>query len=114
LLGIWSDYEDMENSLSMPELTSLLVAKRESQHEERKFFAAIQGVDLDKNSSSSRGQKEWEDMKARVFSGGTVKDSNDVVSLQGANASKSGFGIGAGLDYSSVKDSKNPKNPMKP
>lgn len=98
----------------MPELSSLLVAKRENDYEQRKFFAAIQGIDLDKETGKDRGQKEWEDIKARVFSGGQTKDSNDVLSLQGANAQKAGFGIGAGLEYSSVKDSKNPKNPMRP
>jgi opacity protein-like surface antigen len=104
----------MEDSLSMPELTSLLVAKREKDYEEKKFLAAVQGIDLDKENGNNRGQKEWEDIKARVFSRGQSTDSNDIVSLQGANTAKSGFGIGAGLDYAIVKDSKNPKNPMKP
>jgi hypothetical protein len=94
----------------MPELTSLLVAKREKEYEDRKFLAAIQGVDLESSSgSASGGQKEWEDMKARVFSGGQTGNSNDVISLQGVNAEKAGFGIGSGLDYQAVKD---PKNPM--
>ena len=99
----------MEDSLSMPEITSLLVTKREQDYSEKKFLAAIQGVDLDKESGKSDGQKEWEDMKARVFSKGASKDSNDVISLQGANADKAGFGIGQGLEYQTVKD---PKNPM--
>jgi translation initiation factor 1 (eIF-1/SUI1) len=92
----------------MPELTSLLVAKREKEYEERKFLAAIQGVDLDKESNNQNSQKAWEDMKARVFSGGQTGNSNDVISLQGVNAEKAGFGIGAGLDYQAVKDPKNP------
>jgi translation initiation factor 1 (eIF-1/SUI1) len=91
----------------MPELMAILVAKREREHEERKFFAAIQGIDIDKNSS--QGQKAWEDMKERVFSGNTAKDSSDIVSLQGINAQQAGFGIGQGLEYEVVKD---PKNPM--
>lgn len=96
LLGIWKDYEELENSLSMPELTSTLEIKRELDYSEKKFLAAIQGVDLDKQS----GQKDaWEEMKARVFSGGRAADANDVVSLQGVNAQKAGFGIGMGLDY---------------
>jgi hypothetical protein len=93
----------------MPELTSLLIAKREQEYEEKKFLAAIQGVDLDKSSGAASGQKAWEDMKARVFSQGKTQDSNDVVSLQGFNADKAGFGIGQGLEYQVVKD---PKNPM--
>jgi hypothetical protein len=96
-LGIWKNYDDLEMSLSMPELMAILSSKRELDYEEKKFLAAIQGVDLDKNSD--RGQKEWEDLKARVFSGGKATDSNDVLSLQGQNAKRYGFGIGMGLDY---------------
>lgn len=101
LLGIWKDYEDLETSLSMPELTATLNAKRESEYTERKFLAAIQGVDLDEQT----GRKEedpWEAMKARVFSRGQTSDSNDVLALQGQNAVKQGFGIGMGLDYERI------------
>lgn len=96
-LGIWKDYEELELSLSMPELMATLNAKRQADYENKKFLAAIQGVDLEKNSKD--GQNKWEEMKARVFSKGRTSDSNDVVSLQGANAKKAGFGIGMGLDY---------------
>jgi hypothetical protein len=99
LLGIWKDYRELEESLSMPELMATLASRRELDYEEKKFLAAIQGVDLDKNSSSSRGQKEWEDMKARVFSKGRASDGKDILALQGQNAVKAGFGIGQGLDY---------------
>jgi hypothetical protein len=95
---MWKDFEELEASLSMPEITAILVAKREQEHNQNKFNAALQGVDLDE-SSEEGGQKEWEDMKARVFSGGKATDSNDVTSLQGANAQKVGFGIGLGLSY---------------
>lgn len=95
----------------MPELTAILSSKREKEFEDRKFLAALQGVDLDGNSKSSdgkqRGQKEWEDMKARVFSGGSATDSSDVLSLRGETAKKAGIGIGRGLQYAN-----NPKNPM--
>jgi hypothetical protein len=96
LLGIWRDYEDLETSLSMPELTSTLEQKREQDYNEKKFLAAIQGVDLDKNSDS---QNEWEQMKARVFSGGKTSDANDISTFRGAKASKAGFGLGMGLGY---------------
>ncbi len=99
LLGIWKDYQELEISLSMPELMATLEVSRELDYTEKKFLAAIQGVDLDKNSESGRGQKEWEDMKARVFSKGQTSDSNDILSLQGPSAQKAGFGIGMGLDY---------------
>lgn len=104
LLGIWKDYRELELSLSMPELLATLASKRELDYEEKKFLAAIQGVDLDAENGSDKGQKEWEDMKARVFSGGTTSDSNDVLALQGVNAQKVGFGIGLGLDYEDARD----------
>jgi hypothetical protein len=99
LLGIWKDYRELEESLSMPELIATLSSRRELDYQEKKFLAAIQGVDLDAQSGESKGQKEWEDMKARVFSQGRTKDSNDILSLQGQNARSAGFGIGMGLDY---------------
>lgn len=96
LIGIWKDYEELETSLSMPELLATLNSKRDAEYQERKFFAAIQGVDLDKQS----GQTDpWEAMKAKVFSRGKTANPNDVTALQGMNAQKAGFGIGMGLDY---------------
>lgn len=102
LLGIWKDYDELEKSLSMPELLVTLESKRELDYSEKKFLAAIQGVDLDENEE--KGQKEWEDMKARVFSGGATSNSNDILALQGVNAQKNGFGIGLGLDYDDNRD----------
>lgn len=99
LLGIWKDYQELETSLSMPELMATLEVIRELDYTEKKFLAAIQGVDLDKESNKDKGQKEWEDMKARVFSKGKTIDGNDILALQGPNAQKAGFGIGMGLDY---------------
>lgn len=91
----------------MQELTSLLIAKREKENDDKRFFAALQGVDLDgKSSSTKNGSGDaWEDMKARVFSKGKASDASDIISLQGYNAEKAGFGIGMGLEYNVVKDS---------
>jgi hypothetical protein len=102
LLGIWKDYQELETCMSMPELMVTLEVVRELDYTEKKFLAAIQGVDLD--GDKNKGQKEWEDMKARVFSGGQTSDSNDVLALQGVNAQKAGFGIGQGLDYEDLRN----------
>ena len=104
LLGIWKDYQELELSLSMPELLATLASKRELDYEEKKFLAAIQGVDLEGSGNSNKGQQEWENMKARVFSGGQTDDANDVLSLQGPKAKQLGFGIGMGLDYEDSRD----------
>jgi hypothetical protein len=101
LLGIWKDYEELEESLSMPELTATLNVKRDSEYSDKKFLAAMQGVDLDKESG--KGSKNaWEEMKARVYSGGAAANANDVLALQGVNAQKAGFGIGMGLSYERI------------
>jgi hypothetical protein len=104
LLGIWKDYNDLEESLSLAEISAILSSKRELDYQEKKFFAAIQGVDLEDSGNEDRGQKEWEDLKARVFSNGATNDSNDILALQGQNAVRAGFGIGMGLDYEDARD----------
>lgn len=109
MIGIWKDFEELEANLSMPELIEILNAKREAQAEDRKFFAAIEGIDLDKTNKNS-AQNKWEEMKARVFSKGKTNDPNDVLSLQGVNAQKAGFGIGMGLDYEDSRDPNLMKN----
>ncbi|NBO78063.1 MAG: hypothetical protein EBV27_00155 [Actinobacteria bacterium] len=101
LLGIWKDYEELETSLSMPEMLATLEIKRELDYSEKKFLAAIQGVDLDKQSNKSNA---WEELKARVFSKGKATDSKDIMALQGVNAQQAGFGIGMGIDYQEIVD----------
>ena len=98
LLGIWKDYEELESSLSMPEIVVTLNSKRDLDYQEKKFFAAIQGVDLDKQTGKA-DSNAWEKLKAKVFSGGKTSDPNDITSLQGYSAQKAGFGIGMGLSY---------------
>lgn len=100
-LGIWKSYEELELSLSLPELMTTLGSKREFDYSDKKFLAAMQGVDLDKETGNDNSNA-WEEMKARVFSKGQAKDSNDILALQGVNAEKAGFGIGMGLDYQRV------------
>lgn len=101
LLGIWKDYEELETSLSMPELIAILDSQNEEDYQQKKFLAAIQGIDLDEQTGKSKANA-WEEMKARVFSGGKTSDPNDITSLQGINAQKAGFGIGMGLDYTDL------------
>lgn len=102
LLGIWKDYEELESSLSMQELSAILEAKRDAEYQDKKFLAAIQGVDLDSHVNGNGGKNEWEEMKARVaskISGVENSGANDITSYVGARATKAGFGIGMGLTY---------------
>jgi hypothetical protein len=103
LLGIWKDYGELEESLSLAEIMAIVSSKRDLDYQEKKFFAAIQGVDLEGNNDNNRGQQEWENLKARVFSSGATSDSNDILAMQGQNAQRAGFGIGMGLDYEDLR-----------
>lgn len=96
ILGNWKNFEDLEASITMPELIKIIETKREIDNNERKFTAALQGVDLDKDNGKANA---WEEMKARVFSGGKTSNPNDILALQGAAAKRAGFGIGMGLAY---------------
>jgi hypothetical protein len=101
LLGIWKNYDELESNISMPEMMAILESRRELDYNEKKFLAAMQGVDLDE-ASGTKEEDPWEAMKARVAaktSGIGNGDPNDVTSLQGQKAAQYGFGIGMGLDY---------------
>jgi hypothetical protein len=87
----------------MPELVAILEAKQKEENDNRRFLAAMQGVDLDKDSNSSNGQDAWEKIKAKAFSGGKTTNPDDIVSLQGSAAQRAGFGIGEGLDYEVIE-----------
>jgi hypothetical protein len=97
LLGIWKDYEELESSLSMPELSETLNAKREESYNDRKFLAALKGIDIDGGGSKREEENAWEKLKNKVFNKGG--DPNDVTSLRGRKAVEAGFGIGMGLTY---------------
>ena len=84
----------------MPELVAILDAKNQEDYENRKFVAALQGVDIDKNKTSAADA--WERMKAKAASKGKTTDPKDITTLRGKNAARAGFGIGAGLDYEAI------------
>jgi hypothetical protein len=96
-LGKWKNYEELENCMSMPELVTTLSTQRDLDYQEKKFLAAIQGVDLD---SQSGKEDAWEEMKNRILYKG--KGSNDITTLTGRKAAQAGFGIGMGLDYEEI------------
>jgi hypothetical protein len=100
LTGIWKNYEELESSISVPELFATLEAKRELDYSEKKFMAAMQGVDLDEQTGKNKeSENAWEKLKAKVASGGATDNANDILGYQGVRAAQAGFGIGMGIDY---------------
>lgn len=101
LLGIWKNYDELESSICLAELMSILEQKREMDYQDKKFTASLKGIDLDE-ASGKQEEDPWEAMKARVAakaSGIGNGNPNDITSLQGVKAQQAGFGIGQGLDY---------------
>lgn len=50
LAGNWKNFDELEASLSYPELVAMVDAQRERDRRNMKFQAAIQGIDLDKDN----------------------------------------------------------------
>jgi hypothetical protein len=48
----------------MPELSAILKASRDKTHEDRRFFAALQGVDLDKQAGEAKFKEIMESVGA--------------------------------------------------
>jgi hypothetical protein len=106
ILGMWKNYDELESNISMPEIMAILESRRELDYNEKKFLAAMQGVDLDE-ASGKQEEDPWEAMKARVeskISGIGNGSSTDILSYQGQKAAQHGFGIGMGLDYEVVSN----------
>ena len=75
MLGHWKNYDELESELCLEELLLTVKASRDKEDRERRFLAAINGVDL--------GEKQEE----------------DVIDLSGKQAKQEGFGIDEGLGF---------------
>lgn len=64
-MGIWKNFDELEESLSLPELDMIIKHKREKEHRDKQFAAAIQGIDIDKGAKSEV-QRRIEEVKRRA------------------------------------------------
>ncbi|CAB4185737.1 hypothetical protein UFOVP1119_109 [uncultured Caudovirales phage] len=79
LLGHWRNFDELESSLSVEELSAILDASREKEKRGNKFLAAINGVELDEEENA---------------------EPVDISSLKNSmQASQEGFGINEGLGF---------------
>jgi len=75
-LGQWKNFDELESTLTVEELLKILDASREREHENRKFLAALKGIDLDKDNKPE-----------------------DLADFKGVEAYQKGFGIGLGIGH---------------
>jgi len=98
LLGHWKDYEELEENISMPELTATLKAIYKVENRKNKFLAAMQGVDLDSDSSSDSTDKPstFQEVKARAIS--KLTNNEDL-----AGAAELGLSPDMGIGYAMLR-----------
>lgn len=66
LSGNWKNFDELEDSLSYPELVAMVEAQRERDHRNMRFQAALQGVDLDKNKPKEEDPVEKAKLRVRA------------------------------------------------
>lgn len=66
MLGIWKNFDDIEECLNVFEINAIRDAARKRDHERRKFEAMLhKGVDLDKDNKSD-DVPSFDDIKRRA------------------------------------------------
>lgn len=80
--------------MSLKEVIDTIEEMNRKDLEDKKFLAALQGVDLDGDSNKS---KSFDDIRREAL--GDDPTTNDIVNLKGGLARQEGFGIGHGLGY---------------
>lgn len=99
LLGHWKDYEELEENISMPELTATLKAIYKVENRKNKFIAAMQGVDIDSDNTSSDSTEKpstFEDIQARAIA--KLTNNEDVT-----GAAQLGLTPDMGIGYAMLR-----------
>jgi len=100
LLGHWKDYDELENSLSMPELTATLKAMYSAESRKNKFMASLQGVNLDSSDSDDNSEKQpstLKDIQAKAMA--RLSGDNEKAS----SAVQYGFTPDMGVEYDIIR-----------
>lgn len=81
MLGIWKNFEEMEENLTLAELEKLLEAKRDQDFQNKKFAAALKGVDLDEPSDKEAPTFEEIKRRAEAKNMGVSADSLEFAEI---------------------------------
>lgn len=63
--GMFKNFDDLEEHLSLADLEALLEKAREVEHNKMKFQASLQNIDLDKGQTES-AEERFEKVKRRA------------------------------------------------
>lgn len=64
LIGPWKNVEDVEESLCIEEVDAILLAHHENLDSDRRFLAALKGIDLGENQQDTASK--FDEVKARA------------------------------------------------
>lgn len=81
-LGAWKSIKEMEEEITLDELYSILDSMRETEYSNKKFLAAMQGVDLEEGKRSDEFERVKQ--KAAAALAGKTEDEyvfNDVIGI---------------------------------
>ena len=97
---MWRDFEELESSLSMPELVATLTAAQEQQADQNKFLAALKGIKLDEggNADTKSAEDVWNNAVAKANSNGKTGNINDIMAMPGASEGRIDLGLGQGIE----------------
>jgi hypothetical protein len=99
LIGKWKNFEELEDSLSMPELVQLLKGISKKEDEDRKFQASLQGINLGEDATVEEESEHPTFEEIQMRAQGINGLQNDIIGLRGQAAATKGFGINQGLGY---------------
>jgi hypothetical protein len=94
-LGAWKNFDELEESLTLVELTELDKSIAQTEWRLQRVIAATVGAELP--DPYGEASITVDDVRRRAM--GDDPDHNDIVGLQGEIAAQEGFGLGLGLGY---------------
>lgn len=65
LVGRWKNFAELEECLNLPELEQIVKKSRDANYEQRKFAAALKGINLD-DAATEAAQERFDAVQRRV------------------------------------------------
>ena len=89
LLGIWKNFDELEENITIDELAAILEASRNKDKHDKEFAAALKGIDLKSNSDDEHDDNispyERAVRKAKAIASGMGEEEYEFAEL--------GFGV---------------------
>lgn len=81
LLGIWGNFEELEEKVSLDELNLILKAAHQREHRHNKFMAALKGHNIDEAEDDAKARFEASKRRAEAELSGKSIDEVEFEDL---------------------------------